>query len=197
MPTDKAVVNTGQAEVKSTDARNGITVALITIVPATITAIAGFIAGTRQPAPIVVTSSSPAPIVKNLEEEVKINKVRGVFTAATPDQDKVTIHCKGSISNLIPDSQRLWIAVEVNGHIWFKRGEFAYNAERTSWAVSIREEGSAKTVSLLLYVVTKEADAEIQAWLTNGENNNGKFKEITSIQGAYPIDHFNNLQVRN
>jgi hypothetical protein len=71
------------------------------------------------------------------------------------------------------------------------------NAERTSWAVSIREEGPAKTVSLLLFVVTKEADAEIQAWLTNGENSNGEFKVLTSIQGAYPIDHFNNLQVRN
>jgi hypothetical protein len=202
MSNDKVGEQTNKIEPKNSDSRSGIAIALIMIVPTTITAVGGFFVGSNHNATVppqlpVINSSPPSPI-KNLDEEIDINKVRGVFTAATPDQNKMTIHCKGSISNLKPETQCLWIAVEVNGHIWFKRGDFAYNAARTSWTVSINEEGSARTVSLLLYVVTKGADSEIRAWLSKGEGDpKGHYDEITSIDGAYPLDHFNNLQVRD
>jgi hypothetical protein len=173
--------------------RNAVALALIAIIPSTITAIGGFVAGMKQAPPPVIRDP---PTVKNTREERDINMVRGVFTEATVDPDKIRIHCKGGITNLNPETQSLWLAVEINGHIWFKRSEITYNAARTSWNGTIKEEGGSNTVSLLLYVVTRDAEKEILEWLKEGEKG-GKFKEITSVEGTYPIAYLNNLKVRN
>jgi hypothetical protein len=181
---------------KGADYKHAVALALIAIVPSTITAVGGFLAGTKQAPPAPPPAPLREPPVKNSEAEQDINKVRGVFTGATVDADRIHIHCKGGISNLKPETQGLWLAVEVNGHIFFKRGDFSFNASLTSWDVTIKEEGESKAVSLLLYVVTKDAEKEILAWLEKGEKG-GKYEEVTSITGAYPLAYLNNLKVRD
>src|SRR4051812_44982038 len=116
----------GGGQKPSSETKHVVALALIAIVPSTITAIGGFMAGGRQgppPPAAPADTTPPSPSINNDKEEADINQVRGFITKVETRGDGITLDCEGTISNLKPKSQNLWLAVEDNGHLFFKRSD--------------------------------------------------------------------------
>jgi hypothetical protein len=95
-----------------------IWIPLIGIMPAVLTGYVGLRVGVDQGR----TRVEPPPFVTSDPKEERLNKVKGEFTEPSAKNIGRTIHCSGTIMNWDP-TLHLWLAVEVDGYIWFKDSE--------------------------------------------------------------------------
>jgi hypothetical protein len=125
-----------------------------------------------------------------------LNQVRGQFLEPHATIVGRKIECAGTIKNLAPNLH-LWVAVEVDGYLWFKDSEIDVNTSRTRWSKTITEGGTPSEFSLLLFVADDEANEEINAWLVRGIRKNNNFDKIAFIRGAARLDHLDNLKIKD
>ena len=173
-------------------------VPLLTVVPSTITAVAGLSSGYHQGResvviPPVVVPSGPI----NESGQAEMNKVKGRFVEPISSPVKRSFRCSGTVVNFRPESQHLWIAVETEGYLFFKESNFQFTNDGTSWNTSIDEYGGAKTVSLLLFTVNDEANIKIKEWIAKGIANKNRFDPVTSFVGTTKLDHRDFLQLED
>ena len=123
-----------------------------------------------------------------------INRVKGEFNQPSGRTVGRTIQCSGSITNWDP-TLHLWLAVEVDGYLWFKDSEVHVDAKHKTWSKSIKEEGKAPYISLRLYAANDEAHHEIVEWVKKGKAGD-KYERITFVKGTARVDHVDNLQIQ-
>jgi hypothetical protein len=179
--------------------------AIIAIIPSTITAFisgnVGYNQGVDSGFKKGVDSISPPVQVKAAgidtdPEESEINRVKADIVQPSTKEVGNKIECSGTIINFKRGKQHLWLAIEVNGYLWFKRSKFDIDDIQNTWSATIEEGGEPKTMSLLLYVMNDKANREILDWLEKGEKMK-RFDPVTSIgKGAIRLDHRDFLEFK-
>jgi hypothetical protein len=109
------------------------------------------------------------------------------------------IPCRGTFENL-PEDFHLWVAVEIDGFLYFKEPEVDTTIKEGSRDGTWRTRkpvhhgptgsGRSKPFSLRLYAATEEAHYQIQNWI-----DSGRFERIPWISNTYPVAHVDGLQL--
>jgi hypothetical protein len=188
-----------------------IWVALIGLASTTISGIIGHNVGVHQATsqtavPMPVTGgtpesrrpddTTPKPDVPATDIGVAMNLVRGEIDQPRERVVGHTIACSGTVKRLKP-GMHLWLAVEVNGFVWFKDREIEPDLIHGTWSKTIEEYGQGNDISIYLYVADDEAHEEIMDWMKRGEANNRVFEKIARVRGTIRLDHRDGLRVQN
>jgi len=152
-------------------------------------------------------------IIDKSNEFKKLFNVKGRFDAPHRNQvlftrremetglDVADIDCKGEIYDL-PKGFHLWIAVEIDGFVYFKEPEVkvtpGVNGARGTWTTAFREPtppDRSKEFSLRLYVANDEANYQIKNWLDTGREKN-VYEKISFISNTVIVEHVDNIHIK-
>ena len=104
-----------------------------------------------------------------------------------------TFVCKGKANGVGPQTH-LWLAVEVNNHIWPKEREVHVSADGT-WENTVYEDGAAVKFSVSLLSASPDAEKKINQWIEDGQKT-GQYKELDGIPGTERIYRVDGLRLK-
>ena len=105
-----------------------------------------------------------------------------------------TFECSGKASGLGQDTH-LWLAIEVNNHIWPKEREIHTLADG-SWKTVVYEDGATDKFSLSLLSANAEAEKQINQWIEAGKKT-GQYTELLGIPGTERLDRIDGLRLKS
>lgn len=132
--------------------------------------------------------------IPNLEEG-KPDEVAG--NIYKPKKNKVVgnkIYCSGRVKNMA-SNLHLWLAVEIDGHIWPKEGEIivANGESWHKWHKKIYEDGATGSpFSISLYVADDNVNRQIRNWLDECDKS-GNYPESKKFPGLVRVDRVSGL----
>jgi hypothetical protein len=104
-----------------------------------------------------------------------------------------TFICRGKAIGLSPGTH-LWLAIEVNNHIWPKEREVRVLADGT-WENTIYEDGATDKFSISLLSANPAAQTMITQWIQAGEKT-GQYGEMVGIPGTERIARIDGLRLK-
>ncbi|MFZ0818238.1 MAG: hypothetical protein WAM78_22110 [Candidatus Sulfotelmatobacter sp.] len=105
-----------------------------------------------------------------------------------------TFECSGKVSGVGTD-MHLWLAVEVNNHIWPKEREIHMLADG-SWKTVVYEDGATDKFSLSLLSANAEAEKQINQWIEAGKKT-GQYTDLVGIPGTERLDRIDGLRLKS
>jgi hypothetical protein len=104
-----------------------------------------------------------------------------------------TCECSGWVKNIDAGSH-LWLAVEVNGLIWFKEGEI-HPDKNNKWNAIVFEDGATKEFALALYIADESAHQRILEWINDGKRT-GQYSQLDRVVGAQRLHRIDKLRLK-
>ncbi len=110
--------------------------------------------------------------------------------------EKGRIQCAGKVAKLYRESgMHLWLAVEVNGHIWPKEPEVEVRPDG-GWTAAVYQDAPYTPFSLDLLVADENAHRKIMRWVEDGKAQGGNFDKMDWFEGTLRIDRIDGLQLK-
>jgi hypothetical protein len=105
-----------------------------------------------------------------------------------------TFECSGRATGIGPGTH-LWLAVEVNNHIWPKEREIHLLADGT-WKNTVYEDGATDKFAISLFSANADAEKQINQWIEAGKKT-GQYAELAGIPGAERIARVDGLRLKS
>jgi hypothetical protein len=106
------------------------------------------------------------------------------------------IECTGKVGNFFKESgMHLWLAVEVNGHIWPKEAEIDVKPGGV-WSATVYQDAANTPFSLDLLVADENAHRKILSWIDEGKARGGTFEKMDWFEGTLRLDRIDDLRLK-
>jgi hypothetical protein len=139
-------------------------------------------------------------LVIKLNDFKRLREVSGRFREPKPnDPVGESISCEGSFEKL-PQDFHLWVAVEIDGFIYFKEKEASFPKPEDgkdtwsgTWSTTITEPASSKdqkVFNLRLYAATEEGHYQIQNWIEGR-----RYEKIPWMSNTIVVNHVDGLRL--